>query len=285
MYRAKAAGKHRFVFYEPEMNRRAEERARLGRELRHAYDRDQFQLCFQPQYDLGDGHLTAVEALMRWRDDAGQLVEPTRVVPLDEDSRLGQSLAHWLLEEGCRQARQWLDQGLDFGRLAVNIAGPQFQGARLPETVLRVLDATGLPGDRLALEISEAWLMEGPYRAAEQMREVNGFGVDFVVDGFGVANVSLSYLKRFPVSRLKIDRSFVRGLPAAADDAAIVSAIIAMGHSLALRVVAEGVEDARQSIFLRSTGCDEALGAFYGAPMAADEMNVQLLYSPLLSRG
>jgi len=283
MYQAKENGKNRYVFYEPEMNRRAEQRLRLGRQLRRALERDQFSLCYQPQYDLVTGRMVAIEALVRWQDEDGVPVEPKRFIPLAEDTGLIVALGAWVLEQACRQAQLWVEQGLDFGRLAVNVSGRQFLGEGLREVVARALVNSGLPGRYLELEITETWVMEGPYKAEKQMRALHELGVGLVIDDFGVANSSMSYLKRFPIHKLKVDRSFVRDIPGDPDDAAIVSAIIAMGHSLGLRVVAEGVENAEQSAFLRGTGCDEVQGYFYGRPVPADEMNVQLLYSPTLS--
>jgi diguanylate cyclase (GGDEF)-like protein len=283
MYQAKEGGKNRYTFYQPEMNRRAEERLQLTRQLHRAFDRKEFSLCYQPQYDLASGSLVCVEALMRWQDDDGNQVPPTRFIPVAEDSGLIVPLGAWVLQEACGQAQQWRNQGLDFGRLSVNISGRQFQDEGLQGTVADALAATGLPGDRLELEITESWVMEGPYRAEKQMHLLSQMGVSLVIDDFGVANSSMAYLKRFPVQKLKIDRSFIRDIPADTDDAAIVSAIIAMGHSLGLRVVAEGVETAQQSAFLRGTGCDEVQGFLFGRPVPHDEMNVLLLYSPTLA--
>jgi diguanylate cyclase (GGDEF)-like protein/PAS domain S-box-containing protein len=285
MYQAKTNGKNRYAFYEPEMNRRAEERLQLTRQLRQALDHDQFSLCYQPQFDLASGALVGVEALLRWRDENGHMVEPTRFIPLAEDSGLIVALGSWALEEACRQAQQWRAQGLSFGRLAVNISGRQFQGEGLREVVAAALEKSGLPGELLELEITETWVMEGPFKAEKQMRALCEMGVNLVIDDFGVANSSMAYLKRFPVQKLKIDRSFIRDIPADNDDAAIVSAIIAMGHSLGLRVLAEGVETAEQSAFLRGTGCDEAQGYLFGRPVPSDEMNVLLLYGPSLGAG
>jgi diguanylate cyclase (GGDEF)-like protein/PAS domain S-box-containing protein len=285
MYQAKQHGKNRYAFYEPEMNRRAEERLRLGRQLRQALNHDQFNLCYQPQYDLVTGRLVAVESLLRWRDDAGELVAPTRFIPLAEDTGLIVALGSWVLKQACHQAQQWRAQGLDFGRIAVNVSGRQFHGEGLREAVAEALLDSGLSGNDLELEITETWVMEGPYLAEQQMQALHEMGVHLVIDDFGVANSSMSYLKRFPVRKLKIDRSFLRDIPDNRDDAAIVSAIIAMGHSLGLRVVAEGVENAEQSAFLRGTGCDEAQGYLFGRPVPADEMNVQLLYNPTLTPG
>ena len=283
MYRAKESGKNRYAFYEPEMNREAEERLQLTRQLRGALDRHEFSLCYQPQYDLASGRLVGVEALIRWRGQDGRMVPPIRFIPVAEDSGLIIALGAWVLNEACRQAQQWREQGLDFGRLSVNISGRQFQDEGLPTAVAAALAASGLPASRLELEITESWVMEGPFRAEKQMRALNEMGVDLVIDDFGVAYSSMAYLKRFPVQKLKIDRSFIRDIPADADDAAIVSAIIAMGHSLGLRVVAEGVETAEQSAFLRGTGCDEVQGYLFGRPVPSDELNVLLLYSPTLS--
>lgn len=283
MYQAKESGKNRYAFYEPEMNRKAEERLQLTRQLRHALAHEAFSLCYQPLYDLASGRLVGVEALTRWTTEDGTMVPPTRFIPVAEDSGLIVALGAWVLNEACRQAQQWREQGLDFGRLSVNISGRQFQDEGLQSVVQAALQSSGLPADRLELEITESWVMEGPYRAEKQMRALNEMGVDLVIDDFGVAHSSMAYLKRFPVQKLKIDRSFIRDVLTDSDDAAIVSAIIAMGHSLGLRVVAEGVETAEQSAFLRGTGCDEVQGYLFGRPVPSDELNVLLLYSPTLA--
>jgi len=283
MYRAKEGGKNRYAFYEPEMNQRAEERLLLTRQMRRALDREEFGLCYQPQYDLASGRLVGVEALVRWQDEDGNLVPPSRFIPVAEDTGLIVPLGNWVLNEACRQAQQWREQGLDFGRLSVNVSGRQFSEEGLQGAVAAALETSGLPGDRLELEITESWVMEGPYRAEQQMRLLHEMGVSLVIDDFGVANSSMAYLKRFPVQKLKIERSFIRDVVSDSDDAAIVSAIIAMGHSLGLRVVAEGVETSEQSAFLRGTGCDEVQGYLFGRPVPYDEMNVLLLYSPTLA--
>ena len=283
MYQAKANGKNRYAFYEPEMNRRAEARRVLSRKLRGALERNQFSLCYQPQFDLSTGRLVGVEALLRWQDDDGEQVPPALFIPVAEECGLIMALGAWVLNEACHQAQQWCEQGLEFGRLSVNVSGRQFQDEGLADTVAAALAASGLPSQRLELEITESWVMEGPYRAETQMLRLNEMGVTLVIDDFGLANSSMAYLKRFPVQKLKIDNSFIRDIPTDTDDAAIVSAIIAMGHSLGLRVLAEGVETAEQSAFLRSTGCDEVQGYLFGRPVPHDEMNVLLLYSPTLS--
>ena len=283
MYQAKERGKNRYAFYEPEMNRRAEARLALSRKLRGALERNQFSLCYQPQFDLSTGRLVGVEALLRWQDDDGEQVPPALFIPVAEECGLIMALGAWVLNEACHQAQQWCEQGLAFGRLSVNVSGRQFQDEGLADTVAAALAASGLPSQRLELEITESWVMEGPYRAETQMLRLNEMGVTLVIDDFGLANSSMAYLKRFPVQKLKIDNSFIRDIPTDTDDSAIVSAIIAMGHSLGLRVLAEGVETAEQSAFLRSTGCDEVQGYLFGRPVRHDEMNVLLLYSPTLS--
>ena len=283
MYQAKERGKNRYAFYEPEMNRRAEARLALSRKLRGALEKNQFSLCYQPQFDLSTGRLVGVEALLRWQDDDGEQVPPALFIPVAEECGLIMALGAWVLNEACHQAQQWCEQGLEFGRLSVNVSGRQFQDEGLADTVAAALAASGLPSQRLELEITESWVMEGPYRAETQMLRLNEMGVTLVIDDFGLANSSMAYLKRFPVQKLKIDNSFIRDIPTDTDDSAIVSAIIAMGHSLGLRVLAEGVETAEQSAFLRSTGCDEVQGYLFGRPVRHDEMNVLLLYSPTLS--
>ena len=283
MYQAKAHGKNRYSFYEPEMNRRAEERLQLTNDLRLALGRRELSLCYQPQYDLTSGRMVAVEALLRWTDASGNTVPPTRFIPVAEDSGLIVEIGGWVLHEACRQAQQWREQGLEFGRITVNVSGRQFQDEGLQLAVSAALASSRLPPGSLELEISEHWVMEGPYRAEKQLQNLSEMGVSVAIDDFGLANSSMAYLKRFPVQRLKIDRSFIRDIPGDQEDAAIVSAIIAMGHSLGLRVVAEGVETAEQSAYLRTTGCDEAQGYLFGRPVPSDALHVLLLYSPTLA--
>jgi len=283
MYRAKESGKNRYAFYEPEMNQRAEERLQLTRQMHGALERGEFGLCYQPQYDLATGRLVGVEALVRWLDDSGNMIPPSRFIPVAEDSGLIVPLGNWVLQQACHQAQQWREQGLDFGRLSVNISGRQFNEEGLQAAVASALADSGLPGDLLELEITENWVMEGPYRAEQQMRLLHDMGVNLVIDDFGIANSSMAYLKGLPVQKLKIDRTFIRDILSDSDDAAIVSAMIAMGHSLGMRVVAEGVETSEQSAFLRGTGCDEVQGYLFGRPVPHDEMNVLLLYSPTLA--
>ena len=283
MYQAKASGKNRYAFYEPEMNRRAEERVQLTMDLRQAFVRHELSLSYQPQYDLASGRLVAVEALLRWQDHNGNMVPPTRFIPVAEDSGLIVELGAWVLHEACRQAQHWRDQGLEFGRISVNVSGRQFQDEGLQLAVTAALGSSGLAAEYLELEISENWVMEGPYRAEKQLKTLSDLGVSLAIDDFGLANTSMAYLKRFPVHKLKIDRSFIRDIPGDDEDAAIVSAIIAMGHSLGLRVVAEGVESSEQSAYLRATGCDEAQGYLFGRPVPSDAMNVLLLYNPTVS--
>ena len=283
MYQAKAHGKNRYSFYEPEMNRRAEERLQLTNDLRLALGRRELSLCYQPQYDLTSGRMVAVEALLRWTDASGNTVPPTRFIPVAEDSGLIVEIGGWEVHEACRQAQQWREQGLEFGRITVNVSGRQFQDEGLQLAVSAALASSRLPPGSLELEISEHWVMEGPYRAEKQLQNLSEMGVSVAIDDFGLANSSMAYLKRFPVQRLKIDRSFIRDIPGDQEDAAIVSAIIAMGHSLGLRVVAEGVETAEQSAYLRTTGCDEAQGYLFGRPVPSDALHVLLLYSPTLA--
>ena len=278
MYQAKENGKNRYAFYEPEMNRRAEERLHMVSQLRAALARDEFELCYQPQYDLASGELVSVEALIRWENAQGEAIKPAHFIPIAEDSGLIVQIGAWALNRACVQARHWQEQGLVFGRLAVNMSGRQFQDGRLHETVMRALANSGLAGEYLELEITENWVMEGPYRAEAQMQMLHEAGISLAIDDLGIANSSMAYLKLFPVQKLKTDRSFIRDVPADADDVTIVSAIVAMGHSLGLRVVAEGVETTEQSNFLRSIGCDEAQGFLFGRPVKSDELNVQLLY-------
>lgn len=272
MYRAKEEGRNTYRFYTEELTREAFERVLLEANLRRAIEKEELYLNYQPQVDLATGAMVGMEALVRWRHPDLGVVAPSRFVPLAEDTGLILRLGTWVLEHACRQAQEWLSYGIEFGRVAVNVAGPQIQRGELVETVRRVLAETGLPAGYLELEVTEGFIMQQADAAIEQLATLQDMGVLISIDDFGTGYSSLSYLKRLPIDKLKIDQSFVRDIPQDSNDMAIASAVIALGKSMGLKVIAEGVETGDQVSFLTKMGCEEAQGFFYSHPVSEQEL-------------
>ena len=270
MYQAKETGRNLYQFYSPDMNERAFERLFLDSDLHRALGRKELELYFQPQIDLVEGHVVGAEALLRWNHVTKGQISPVVFIPLAEESDLILDIGCWVLEEACRHARQWYDQGYTDLRVAVNLSARQFR-SDLPDIVGRVLRDTALPPHLLELELTESLLMERPELARTILNKLRNLGNHLSIDDFGTGYSSLSYLKHFPIDRLKIDRSFVKDLNVDPDDAIIVEAIIALAHGLRLNVVAEGVETAEQLEFMRRRGCDEIQGYVVARPMPAQE--------------
>jgi diguanylate cyclase (GGDEF)-like protein/PAS domain S-box-containing protein len=271
MYRAKELGKNNYQFYSAQLNAQSVERMMLESALRHALERGEFDLAWQARVGIGDGRITGVEALLRWRHPELGMVPPGQFVPLAEETGLIVPIGDWAIEAACRQARLWLDAGLPPVRVAVNLSARQFEHETLVQTVGRLLDDYRLPPGTLELEITESLVMHNPEQAVRLLDTLRQIGIYLSIDDFGTGYSSLAQLKRFPVDSLKIDRSFVQGLPDDSDDAAITSAVVAMAHSLRLRTVAEGVETAAQLDYLRELGCDEMQGYLYSRPIPAEE--------------
>lgn len=272
MYRAKEQGNNSYAFFEVEMNQRIAQRLMLTGQLRHALTEDQFLLYYQPQYDVKTGLVTGVEALARWLTSEQGIVEPDRFIPVAEESGLIMPLGNWVIKEACKQAKNWQDRNIDFGVISVNISGHQFHDENLVSVVSEALTQSQLDAKYLALEVTESWVMAGQYQTLAQLEELRELGVKLIVDDFGIAHSSMSYLQRFPISCLKIDRSFINNIPSSSDDSAISAAIIAMGHSLGLSVIASGVETDEQLDFLKSTGCNHVQGFYFAEPMPAGQM-------------
>ncbi|MFP5505517.1 MAG: putative bifunctional diguanylate cyclase/phosphodiesterase [Gammaproteobacteria bacterium] len=270
MYRAKAAGRNTYQFYTPELTRIAHEQVTLVGELRHAQERGELELLYQPQFRLHDGRPFGVEALLRWRHRQSGMIMPDRFIPLAEETGLIVPIGAWVLREACTQARRWLDQGLPLERMSVNLSGQQLLRGDILETVRRVLAETGLPANKLELEVTESFLMDRSETPISVLKQLRHLGVTISVDDFGTGYSSLARLKRLPIDRLKIDRGFVRDLPFDEDDTAITRAVIALGRSLGLRIIAEGVESAEQALFLLQEGCHEAQGYHYSRPVPAE---------------
>ncbi len=272
MYLAKDSGKNNYQFYTAQLAVQSAQQFALEAELRAAIQRDELVLHYQPKVRLSDGAMVGMEALLRWTHPQRGLLAPGAFITLAEDSGLILPIGQWVLDAACRQVRAWRDAGLQVPRCAVNLSARQFVTDTLVDDVLRSLSRQGLASDALEVEITESVLMADPQRANRTLQALHGLGVHISIDDFGTGYSSLAYLKRFPAQTVKIDRSFVNGLPADRDDAAITQAVIAMAHSLGLQVVAEGVETQAQLDFLRRQGCDEAQGYFIGRPMPAAQL-------------
>jgi diguanylate cyclase (GGDEF)-like protein len=271
MYRAKEQGRNRFCFYHAELDEVSQERLALEAGLRHALERGEIEVLFQPKIDFSDGRPTGVEALIRWRHPQKGLLTPDKFVPLAEELGLIVPIGYWTLRRVCERARAWHEEGHTLS-VAVNLSASQFHQPELLPELKRILDETRLPAHQLELEITESMVMKNPERAGAVMRAMRDLGVRIAIDDFGTGHSSLGYLKRFPIDQLKVDRTFVRDLPHNSDDVAITRAVIAMAHSLKMSVVAEGVEHQHQFDLLRAEGCDEFQGYYCRPPLAETEL-------------
>ena len=275
LYQAKQGGRGEYVFFERKMRDSLESRLTLEADLGRAVEKDEFELYYQPQVDLRDGKLVGAEALIRWRHPKG-LVLPSAFMPTVNASTISDGLALWVMETACRQGSQWQRQGKDI-RLSINLAPSQFQLGDLATTVKAVLKDTGFSPSQLELEVTESILLEDDERALEIFRMIRELGVRIAFDDFGTGYASLTSLKKFPLDRLKIDKSFVSKLRANSDDMAIVGATIGLGKLLGLSVIAEGIEDQETAELLMVKGCDEGQGYFFGHPMPAAEFEHKFL--------
>ncbi|RJG00700.1 EAL and GGDEF domain-containing protein [Noviherbaspirillum sedimenti] len=269
MYAAKEDGRNNYRFYTQEMNARSQRRYHLEKNLRHALANDQFVLYYQAKTDLQSGRIVGAEALLRWRHPENGLVSPVDFIPVAEETGLIVPIGSWVLEQACRQAADWRARLAPHLRIAVNLSPRQFQDNSLVEAVSLALQSSGLPASALELEITENLLMGESDTLMPLFDALTGLGVGFSLDDFGTGYSSLSYLQRFPISNLKIDRSFINGIPANRDSVALTQTIIAMAKALALTVTAEGVEDAQQMRFLQEAGCGEMQGNYFSEPIAA----------------
>ncbi|TVP60311.1 MAG: EAL domain-containing protein [Halomonadaceae bacterium] len=270
MYQAKERGRNHIQFFAPEMHKRATERRKLAGDLRKSIALKQLFLNFQPQVELCTGHLIGVETLLRWRHPRHGLIPPDRFIPVAEDNRQTMlAIGNWVLENSCQQARAWLDSGHLPLRISVNVSVIQLRGREFLEHVATVLRRFELPASCLQLEITESILMSDTHGAMERIRELRKLGVRVSIDDFGTGYSSLSHLKDLPVDELKIDQSFVRNIESDRDKSSIVQAIIRMGQSMELRVLAEGVENLEAAEFLSARGCEGAQGYYYSQPIRA----------------
>lgn len=270
MYRAKQSGRNRFGFFTAEIEARSARTLQIENALRRAIERGQLSLHYQPQVELRERRIVGAEALLRWQHPDWGWVSPAEFIPVAESSGLIVGIGEWVLRTACRDARAWLDAGLDVQSVSVNLSAVQFRHPQLAEMVDRCLDEANLPPWRLELELTEGAAVDDPAHALAIMERLHGRGIRLSMDDFGTGYSSLSYLKRFQISKLKIDQSFVRDLDEDANDRAIVSAIVRMAQALGMQTTAEGVETEGQMAFLREQGCDEAQGYLLSRPLPAD---------------
>ncbi|MFZ1963889.1 MAG: EAL domain-containing protein [Roseiarcus sp.] len=272
MYRAKEVGRDNFQFYTPELNAKVHEKFLLQEELRNAVSRREFALVYQPQVDLRTGRVFAVEALIRWKHPTLGVLSPIKFIPMAEETGLIVPIGDWVLHEACRQNKAWQDAGLPPMTVCVNVSARQFRDKSLSSRVVSALRKSGLDAKYLELEMTESMIMLDVELAVTTMKELQVLGVHLSIDDFGTGYSSLSALKNFPVSRLKIDKTFINDLTTNENDTAVASAVISLGQKLNLRVIAEGVETDDQLAFLRANNCDEMQGFHFSRPIPAQEI-------------
>ena len=272
MYSAKENGRNRFQFFTEDMNAQVVERLTLENSLRLALDKKELFLVYQPQMDIATGRITGLEALLRWQHPDLGLVPPDKFIRIAENSGLIVPIGEWVVRTACRQARKWQDEGLPAVSVAVNVSAVQFRQEGFCELIRRALHETGLAPQYLELELTESLLLANADLMLSVVQELKAMGVTLAIDDFGTGYSSFSYLRQFRVSKLKIDRVFIRDVAVNPDDAAIASAIISMAKSLHLKVIAEGVEDEAQMSFLRAHQCDEIQGYYFSKPLAVDKV-------------
>jgi len=271
MFSAKRAGGGTFVFYDPQMENQTREAGDLVADLRHAIDTGGLELLYQPKINAQSGEITAAEALLRWHHPQRGLVSPVVFVPMAERSGLIGALGAWVIETACRQVHAWSEQGLRM-RLAINISAHQVRQDGLVELVQKNLKRWSVHPSQLTLEITESVAMEDTHATQEVFARLGAAGIRLSIDDFGTGYSSLTYLRRLPADELKIDRSFVADLETSDDARAIVEAVVGLAHALGLKVVAEGVENARQQMMLVECGCDELQGFLFARPMSGDAL-------------
>ncbi len=271
LYRAKTAGRNRWQLVNAAMDRAAYEQIVLEAQLRRAIEQAQFSLVYQPQIDLRSGQVAGVEALVRWRHPEWGVVPPEQFIPLAEETGLIYELGLWILEEACDQHRRWREAGLGDLRIAVNISPYQLRRPGFESDVRAILERTDMVLDQLEFELTETALMQEG-ETTRLLERLAAMGMSVALDDFGTGYSSLGYLRRFPIDRIKIDRSFVRDISGSQSDGALARAVIMLAHGLNIRVIAEGVETAAQLGLLRHFGCDEAQGFLLGEPVTDDDL-------------
>jgi EAL domain-containing protein (putative c-di-GMP-specific phosphodiesterase class I) len=278
MYQAKESGRHTYRFFEQEMNLRAVNRQTLEEDLRCALKRNELTLHYQPKVNLKTGAITGAEALLRWTHPTRGSIPPLQFIPIAEDSGMILPIGAWVLREACTQAKVWRDAGLPLATMAVNVSAVQFRNKNFLRDLSAILRETGMDPRSLELEVTESVLMKHPEATAPVLDALRKEGVQVSVDDFGTGYSSLSYLQLLPIDALKIDQSFVHKIATNPGETAIVSAIIAMGQNLHMRVIAEGVETLEDLAFLKARGCDEAQGYYFSRPVPAKDFAALLVH-------
>lgn len=285
MYRAKRLGHGRYVFYRPEMDANAHWMLQLRNNLHRALELDELHVYYQPFVDVNSGEVTGIEALLRWQNDELGMVSPADFIPIAEQTGLILDIGHWVLRQACQELQRLHERGYDHLRVAVNLSARQFRQTDLVDQIAAVLEETGLDSRHLELEITETVLMEQAGATLDTLHALQALGVAVALDDFGTGYSSLSYLRRFPITYLKVDKSFVDGIPAEKGDLTITRTIVAMARSLGIRVTAEGVETLAQRRWLKHWHCEEAQGYLYSMPLAADDLEWLLANHELLPVG
>jgi diguanylate cyclase len=271
MYFAKRRGPGTYAYFDPQMTTAARQRFAVEEKMRGALQRGEFSLHYQPLFDVANGTVAGLEALLRWTNPELGAVAPGEFIPIAEETGLISELGAWVLRTACAQAKAWRDQGLPAMRLAVNVSSQQFASREFPQLVATIVTESGIDASALELEITESVLMKDDEWAKQAVVLLKKIGVSLAIDDFGTGYSSLGRLRHLPVDRLKIDRSFVTNLIDCAEDRAIVMAIIAMARSLSIEVTAEGVENLRQLMFLQENECQEAQGFLFSRALPAAE--------------
>lgn len=285
MYKAKELGRNNFQFYTNSMNQDVSKRLMMETNLRKALERQEFFLLYQPIVNIHTEQVVAVEALLRWRNQQGEIISPDSFIRVAELSGLIVPIGQWVLQEACQQGKAWASEGIVLNKICVNLSARQFQHRELLSNIRDVMEHSGLAKGWLELEITESAVMQEPEITANILAVIKALGVTIAIDDFGTGYSSLAYLKRFPVDKLKIDRTFVSDICRDPDDAAIVFAVINMAHSLGIGVIAEGVETFEQLQYLRAKGCDEAQGYYFGRPMVARDITAMIANKALVVHG
>ncbi len=274
MYQAKENGRHSYQFFKAAMNVRAVERQSIEEGLRRALDRDEFDLYYQPKVNILSGAITGAEALLRWKHPTREMMLPGQFISVAEDCGMIVPIGRWVLREACRQAKAWVDAGLIQIPVAVNISALEFRGESFVNGIFAVLEETGLDPQFLALELTESVLMKHVDSATTVLKALGESGIQLAIDDFGTGYSSLSYLRKFPIDALKIDQSFVRQITITPQDMTLVAAIISMGRSLNLRVIAEGVEKLEELAFLEAHQCEDAQGYYFSRPVPPQKFEI-----------
>jgi EAL domain-containing protein (putative c-di-GMP-specific phosphodiesterase class I) len=276
MYLAKEEGKNNYQFFTTSIKAQTLERLSLETALRRALERREMSLHYQAKLDLKSGKINGAEALLRWNHPELGMVSPAQFIPLAEETGLIVAIGRWVLKTACAQNMAWQRMGLPAVCMAVNLSPRQFNDEHLLRDIGIVLAETGMNPELLELEITEGMVMQDSQRTARVLSEIKKLGIKLAIDDFGTGYSSLAQIKRFPIDTIKVDRSFIRNLPQDAEDKAITQAIIAMGKTLSLTVVAEGVETGEQEAFLREHSCDETQGYYFSKPVGSDAFEALL---------